>query len=65
MGVRRVLTLGAALVLTGCGTEAAEAPPPSVARDAPEISGVTLDGDRLALSTFRGKPVVVNVWSSW
>lgn len=65
MGVRRVLILGAALVLAGCGTEAAEAPPPSVARAAPEISGVTLDGDRLALAAFRGKPVVVNVWSSW
>ncbi len=65
MGVRRVLILGAALVLAGCGTDAAEAPPLSVARDAPEISGVTLDGDRLALADFRGKPVVVNVWSSW
>jgi hypothetical protein len=66
VGVRRVLILGAALVLTGCGTDgAADAPPPSIARDAPEISGVTLDGDRLALSALQGKPVVVNVWSSW
>ena len=31
----------------------------------PQIAGVTLDGKRLALADLRGKPVVVNVWSSW
>jgi hypothetical protein len=32
---------------------------------APDISGVTLQGKRVALSDFRGRPVFINVWSSW
>jgi hypothetical protein len=31
----------------------------------PPIAGTTLDGKRLALTDLRGKPVVINVWSSW
>ena len=34
-------------------------------KKAPPIAGVTLDGKRLALADLRGKPVVINVWSSW
>ena len=29
------------------------------------ITGETLDGKRLSLGDLRGKPVVINVWSSW
>lgn len=32
---------------------------------APRIVGLTLDGKRLSLASLRGKPVIVNVWSSW
>jgi len=32
---------------------------------APDLSGTTLDGKKLALSDYRGKVVVVNVWGSW
>jgi hypothetical protein len=32
---------------------------------APPLSGTTLDGKRLALAELRGKPVMINVWSSW
>jgi peroxiredoxin len=32
---------------------------------APEISGRSLDGETISLGDFRGRPVVVNVWSSW
>jgi hypothetical protein len=32
---------------------------------APPIEGTTLDGERISLADFRGKPVFVNVWSSW
>lgn len=31
----------------------------------PEISGETVNGGRLALSDYRGKVVVLNVWGSW
>ncbi|MDP9443447.1 MAG: TlpA family protein disulfide reductase [Actinomycetota bacterium] len=32
---------------------------------APEVSGQTLDGERVALSDFAGSVVVLNVWGSW
>ena len=32
---------------------------------APPLEGVSLDGDPISLADFRGKPVFVNVWSSW
>jgi hypothetical protein len=31
----------------------------------PKIAGTTLDGKRLSIAQLRGKPVIVNVWSSW
>jgi hypothetical protein len=30
-----------------------------------DIEGETLDGERLSLALFRGKPTFVNVWASW
>ena len=32
---------------------------------APNIVGTTLDGEAIALGDFRGRPVMINVWSSW
>ncbi len=33
---------------------------------APAIAGVTIDsGKRISLASLRGKPVMINVWSSW
>jgi cytochrome oxidase Cu insertion factor (SCO1/SenC/PrrC family) len=64
-----------ALVAAGCGGSAmdeavppAETAPRADAADrprAPQIEGVSLDGERISLADFRGKPVFVNVWSSW
>jgi hypothetical protein len=65
-----------ALVAAGCGGGEAmeEAMPPAETTpaaeaagrpQAPPIEGVSLDGDRIALADLRGKPVFVNVWSSW
>ena len=34
-------------------------------RPAPPLTGVTLDGKQLSLAKLRGKPVFINVWSSW
>jgi uncharacterized lipoprotein YajG len=68
--VRHVLTLAAAVVLlAGCGGGDGGATPQTIAtvaaRVAPEIQGTTLDGETISLGDFRGRPVVVNVWSSW
>ncbi|MPZ62206.1 MAG: redoxin domain-containing protein [Propionibacteriales bacterium] len=32
---------------------------------APELTGETLDGERLSLADFGGQVVVLNVWGSW
>lgn len=60
--MRRVTALVlavATVALAGVGSALA-APPP-----APALAGVTLKGKRLSLADFRGRPVLVNVWSSW
>ncbi|MEY9861796.1 thiol-disulfide isomerase/thioredoxin [Catenulispora sp. GAS73] len=31
----------------------------------PMLSGTTLDGSKLDLSSFKGKVIVVNIWGSW
>ena len=32
---------------------------------APNVAGTTLEGEAIALGDFRGRPVMINVWSSW
>ncbi|MFF3498428.1 TlpA family protein disulfide reductase [Streptomyces sp. NPDC003247] len=32
---------------------------------APDLSGETIDGEQLAVSSYKGKVVVLNVWGSW
>jgi uncharacterized lipoprotein YajG len=66
--VRALVVLAASLVLVAAacgGTSEESAQPEPVARQAPEIEGVTIDGKSLSLADFRGRPVFVNVWSSW
>jgi hypothetical protein len=75
VGVRAVLSVCvvALLAVAGCGGNADEAAPPTSTqppaetpvRRAPDIAGVTLEGERLSLAGLRGQPVFVNVWSSW
>jgi cytochrome c biogenesis protein CcmG/thiol:disulfide interchange protein DsbE len=43
----------------------AELPSALIGKPAPEISGVTLEGDSLRLSELKGRVVVVNFWASW
>jgi RTX calcium-binding nonapeptide repeat (4 copies) len=38
-----------------------EKPPPKL----PVVEGLTLDGEKLSLADFRGRPVLVNTWASW
>jgi hypothetical protein len=54
-----VLALGLALVATATAMSGAPR------RPAPALAGVTLDGKQLSLVKLRGKPVFINVWSSW
>ena len=69
-----------ALAAVGCGGETAteEARPTTPAETtttppaeassrppAPVIEGESLDGERISLADYRGRAVVVNVWSSW
>jgi hypothetical protein len=76
--VRTIAAVAALLsiaLVAGCGgeresealpTETAASPPAqSSGPPAPTIEGETIDGERIALEDFRGKPVLVNVWSSW
>ncbi len=55
----------AALTLVALTLVAAAAATPEARRPAPPLSGVTLDGKQLSLAKLRGKPVFINVWSSW
>jgi len=76
----RVLLLATALILVaaGCGgttdqeaaprvvpPETSEPPPDAERPQAPPIEGRTLEGEALSLADLRGRPVLVNVWSSW
>jgi ABC-type glycerol-3-phosphate transport system substrate-binding protein len=70
-----------ALAAVGCGggaameeaapttttTTTSEPAPPADANrpPAPAIEGVSLDGESISLADLRGRPVFVNVWSSW
>jgi hypothetical protein len=66
-----------ATLVTGCGAgpddeatvatpTVSEAEPSDLGRaPAPAIEGVSLEGDPISLADFRGRPVLINVWSSW
>jgi hypothetical protein len=65
-GASTVSTVGRGLALLATLLVALVAVNAVHARTAkPPIAGVTLDGKRLALADLRGKPVLINVWSSW
>jgi cytochrome c biogenesis protein CcmG/thiol:disulfide interchange protein DsbE len=38
---------------------------PLSGKAAPEIDLVTLDGERVTLSSLRGRPVLINFWATW
>lgn len=56
----------AVLLLLVLALSAPAAAPAVAARPkAPDIGGTTLNGKKLSLAWFRGKPVFLNVWASW
>ena len=72
-----LFVLVAALALAGCGDSTDEASPTTPSsptetqptdpgrEQAPAVAGETLAGEAIALGDFDGRPVLVNVWSSW
>ena len=58
MRLAAVALLAGVLVAGGAASE-------TTRRLAPPLTGVTLDGRQLSLAKLRGKPVFINVWSSW
>jgi hypothetical protein len=60
---RGLVLLVLTVIATGCGSEGDSAARPAGTDSS--VSGTTLDGDAVSLGDFKGKPVFVNVWSSW
>lgn len=52
----------AAVALVGCS--AAEGPPRAGA-PAPELVATSLTGDTVAVTSFEGQPVLLNLWATW
>lgn len=64
--MRRLLVPAALLALVlGCGSSEQEAAETTSAGSGSELAGESLDGERVSLADFRGKRVLLNVWSSW
>jgi hypothetical protein len=76
--MRVAVALLVLLVAAGCGgsqedatpaqrtTTVAESPMRGSDREAaPPLSGESLSGEAIALGDFRGRPLLINVWSSW
>lgn len=47
------------------GTADADAPPPLTGKAAPAFTLVTLDGKKVSLADYKGRPVLVNFWATW
>lgn len=68
--MRVAVFLALAFAVAGCGGEADTAQPETTspattAAGSSPVAGTTLDGEPISLDDFRGRPVFVNVWSSW
>lgn len=63
--VAAAMALASALLLGACGMPGDGGGPPRAGSPVPEVAGVTLMGDSLALSSLRGGPVLVNLWATW
>jgi len=55
----------AVLALAACSEETSMPAASAPQAEGSPVAGTTLDGEPVSLVDFRGKPVFVNVWSSW
>lgn len=68
-----MLLVAFCLTAAGCGggsestgvATTAEPSATTASAEAPRLSGTTIEGEKLSLGDFRGRPVLVNVWSAW
>lgn len=60
-----VLALAAAVALSSACAERSGGGRPEVGAQVPAYRAATLEGDTVALSDFRGRPVLVNLWATW
>lgn len=61
-----IAVVSSAMVFAACSSgEGADSSDTTAAMVAPEFSGVTLEGQQVALSDYLGKPVVVVFMASW
>ena len=51
------------LVITACVP--ADNVGPRIGSPAPDYQAATLEGDPVTLSSFRGRPVLLNLWATW
>ncbi len=63
--MRPRLAVAVALVVAAAALTLAVTAGAASRPQAPAISGVTLEGKKVALAQLRGRPVLINVWSSW
>jgi hypothetical protein len=60
-GMGRLFALAAVVTTLALAGTAVAAKRPA----APAVSGITLEGKSLSIARFKGRPVLLNVWSSW
>jgi len=53
------------LITTGCSEDLSAVRGPEIGNLAPDFQLNNLDGQHVSLSDLRGKPVLVNFWTSW
>ena len=66
--VMLVLILTTGLLIPGCSSpskSAGAAQGPQVGKQAPDFQLQSLDGQSVSLSSFQGKPVLINFWATW
>lgn len=63
LGVFLGTIIASSVVLSGCFSETDGSS--TTKEPAPDFSGVTLDGQQVSLSEYRGKPVVIVFMASW
>jgi len=53
------------LLFQGLGRDPRAIPSALIGRMAPAMVAVSLDGERVTLEAYRGRPVILNFWASW